>query len=114
MIPESQRRMLVMMHEGQLLAHAGQHGCETASDLARCVIDGALNALIRTDGREEAAKYAFAAADRVVGGIKAPTAWPLACAPIAQAAPPAVPAPPKAKLALWEMVFAAFVRCLPR
>lgn len=109
MIPESQRRMLVLMHEGQLIANAGQAGDEDGAALARCVIDGAFNALIRIEGRDKAAEYAFAAADRVVGGIKAPTAWPISRP--TQIAPPAAP-PEKPKL--WIIVAATIVRCLPR
>lgn len=115
MIGDKQRRQLVLMHEGQLLSHAGQHGIEDSAVLARCVIDGAFNALRTLEDRQEAAKYAFAVADRLVGALDAPTAWP----PAGMETPaPQPPAPLKQKskgqASLWLVCFAAFVCCLPR
>lgn len=80
---------VALSNEGQLLALAGAHGVQYAVDVARGVADGAMNALIRLEGREEAAKYAFALADRVAGAVlsSTPTAW-------VPPAPPEVPPPP--------------------
>lgn len=91
------RRQSVLSHEGQILAAAGNFGEDHAAEIARCAIDGAMNALIRIEGRKAAAEYAFALGDRVVAGIKGPTDLPIE-AMIADAArqlkPQPVPAPP--------------------
>jgi hypothetical protein len=71
-----------MAHEGQILASVQHHGTEHAGEIARCVADGAVNALIRIEGPEAAAKFAFALADRAVGGVHLePTAGPLVVPP---------------------------------
>lgn len=70
------RERLIVRQEGVLLQLAGEQGDEYAGLVARCVIDGLANALIRIEGREEAAKMAFALADRLVSGVKSPTQWP--------------------------------------
>lgn len=71
------RRNTILSHEGQLLNIAGSSGDEMAADLARCVADGALNALIRIEGAESASTFAFGLADRVAGGLREPTRLPL-------------------------------------
>jgi hypothetical protein len=68
------RRNSMLFHEGQVIQSAGHHGSDHAAHMARAVVDGVMNALIRLDGAEETAKYAFALADRVVGRLKEPTA----------------------------------------
>jgi hypothetical protein len=73
MTPE-QRAQMVIYYEGQSLSNVGQVGVIQAPEHARCIIDGNFNALIRMEGREAAAVYAFALADRVVGGLRAPNA----------------------------------------
>ncbi len=81
MTPED-RRYSVLSHEGQILASVQHHGPAHAGEVARCVADGALNALIRIEGPEAAAKFAFALADRAVGGVHLePTAGPLVIPP---------------------------------
>ena len=77
MLSPDARKRYVLMHEGRPLSNSGPHGEEASIDLARCAIDGAMNALIRMDGREKAAEYAFALADRVAGGLREPTALPM-------------------------------------
>lgn len=85
------RKQQVLLYEGQAISAAGHHGKDGAIELARCAVDGVMNALIRMEGREAAATYAFALADRVVGGLREPTAFPVAPAP----ALPASASPPK-------------------
>jgi hypothetical protein len=81
MTPED-RRHSVMAHEGQILASVQHHGTAHAGEIARCVADGAVNALIRIEGPEAAAKFAFALADRAVGGVHLdPTAGPIVVPP---------------------------------
>ncbi len=88
MTPE-QRRRSVMAHEGQVLAAVCRfHDGELSGDVARCVADGAMNALIRIEGGPEAAKFAFALADRVVGEQLVPTLTPVVLPP-----PPPRPRP---------------------
>jgi hypothetical protein len=69
------REQLVMMYEGMALNRCGCIGAAVAAEETRCAIDGMANALVRMHGREEAAEYLFALADRIVGGLKTPTAW---------------------------------------
>ena len=77
------------MYEGQALNFAGQHGTDMGAYSARCCIDGAMNALVRMVGPEEAAQYAFALADRIVGGVREPTEFPpkLIALPLSAAVP---------------------------
>jgi hypothetical protein len=70
------RKRHVLMYEGRALSDTGTHGQETAIEFAHCAIDGIINALIRVERSAAAARYAFALADRVVGGIREPTALP--------------------------------------
>ncbi|MBX3579882.1 MAG: hypothetical protein KF723_21990 [Rhizobiaceae bacterium] len=76
------RKGVILNHEGQILQLAGSAGPDTASDYARCVVDGAMNAIIRMEGAEKASAFAFGVADRVAGGLREPTAiFPVASAP---------------------------------
>lgn len=67
----------VLHYEGVMLATVGEHGQEVAASNARCCVDGAMNALIRIEGPQEAAKFAFAMADRAVAAIREPTHVPM-------------------------------------
>jgi hypothetical protein len=81
MTPE-ERKHSMLAHEGQILASVQHLGTARAGEIARCVADGAVNALIRIEGPEAAAKFAFALADRAVGGLHLePTAGPLVIPP---------------------------------
>ena len=79
--------------------------------MARCAVDGVMNALIRMAGREEAAKYAFALADRVVGGLREPTALPMLVAPEAkpEPAPPSKPPPKQSAMEAYIDVYATWL-----
>jgi hypothetical protein len=81
------RNNYVLNHEGQILSLAGSSGQAIASDYARCVVDGAMNAIIRMEGAEKAAAFAFGVADRVAGGLRAPTPIFPASAPLSLSAP---------------------------
>lgn len=103
MIPDETRRQIVLGYEGHALGIAGGQGVDSAADLARCQIDGAMNALVRMVGPEEAAKYALALGDRVAGGLREPTALPwLVLAPVATEIPRTelATAPPK-RMSFW-------------
>ncbi len=81
MTPEEKRHS-VLSHEGQVLASVQHYGPAHAGEIARCVADGAVNALIRIEGPEAAAKFCFALADRAVGGVYLePTAGPIVVPP---------------------------------
>lgn len=73
---ETQRRNMVMYHEGQLLHYAGSNGEGSAAEVARCMIDAAVNVLYRVEEPEDTAKFAFALSDRMVGRVKGATMWP--------------------------------------
>lgn len=101
------RKQIVLSHEGQCLAMAGPNGGgeEHAREVTRCVIDGAFNALIRMEGAEQAAKFAFALSDRVVGQLRQPTELPVGpVPPIAK--PKAAPAL-RLTMTWWALGFAA-------
>lgn len=66
MMPDEQRKAIVIQCEGNCLGNVNHATVEHASDVARAVIDGWMNGLVRMEGEEMAAKYAFALADRVV------------------------------------------------
>lgn len=70
MLDEETRRKLMLQQEGQVLASAGTYGIPMACESARCLIDGATNALIRIDGAEKTAGFVFALSDRVAGGMR--------------------------------------------
>lgn len=94
----SDRQRVVMHHEGQMLQIAAAHGNDAAAEHTRGIIDGCFNALIRMQGIDEASKFAFALSDRIVGGVKQPTTWPLpppaaAARPVASAPEPIVTTP---------------------
>lgn len=53
-LPAHIRRNTMLAHEGQLLSMCMSSGAPVAADIARCVADGAMNALIRIEGAEAA------------------------------------------------------------
>lgn len=67
----------MMHHEGQTLQLAAASGKDAAADYARGAVDGYINALIRLNGADDASRFSFALADRVVSGVRLPTAWPI-------------------------------------
>jgi hypothetical protein len=73
MLTTETRIQVVMSNEGQVLALAGNAGREHAGEIARAIVDGTMNAMIRMEGREATASFAFLVADRVAGGVRAPT-----------------------------------------
>lgn len=108
-------RQRVTLHlEGQMLQLVSSHGKDLAAEHVRGVIDGCFNALIRIEGVDETAKFSFALADRIVGGLKQPTAWPLPAVVEAVPAepPPAVTVPPPAPAPtappFWPAFFIGF------
>jgi hypothetical protein len=68
-----QRSAWVADYEGRHISQVGAHGIEMAADHAECVIDGTMNALIRLKGREHAAMFGYAVADRAASGLREPT-----------------------------------------
>lgn len=94
MMPEQQRQALIIQCEGNCLSHVGNgFGTDHAADIARAVIDGWMNGLVRMEGEEAAARYACALADRVVNRAIKVTAY---TAPAALM-PPIPPVPPPTK-----------------
>ncbi len=59
------RRNTVLLHEGQTLAFLSQHRGGDGVTLARCMIDGGINALVRVSGRKETAEFVYSLADRI-------------------------------------------------
>jgi hypothetical protein len=49
------------------------------------VIDGAANALVRMDGSKDTAMFLYAAADRIVAGMREPTPMPPGMLPVEHA-----------------------------
>lgn len=84
-LSSDQRRNMVLGAEGNVLEHAARHGADNAASYARCWIDGNFNALIRIEGSECAAEFAFSVSDRVCAGLRKETEPP----PAPPAAPPA-------------------------
>lgn len=118
MMPDEMRRQIVIGCEGNALGNAGNQGVDFAADLARCQVDGNMNALVRMIGREEAAKYALALGDRVAGGLREPTAlpWlvppkpePLPDFPPADWSPEPAPAPPPKRMNFWTIFIIGWV-----
>ena len=70
---QDSRELCMMNHEGQTLQMAGAQGKEHAVEIAHCVVDGVMNALIKIEGPEAAAQFAFALSDRVVGRVRLPS-----------------------------------------
>ncbi len=103
------RNNLVLMYEGYALKSVGDNANrEVACEITRCNIDGAFNALIRMEGAEAAAQYAFALSDRVVGRLREPTEWPVKSAPSpasleAVAVALAAPTPKPAPMRFWSI-----------
>lgn len=87
------RHRVLLTLEGQMLQLAAANGNEAAADHIRGVVDGCFNALMRVDSPDGAAKYALALADRIVGRVELPTAWPLPKLPeaVVVAVPPEAP-----------------------
>ena len=105
-MPSELREKTVLAFEGYWLQTC--INSEGGTMHARCSIDGAINAIVRLDGEEAAAKYAFALADRLVGRLPI-TPWPparevvnLPALEAAIAPPPAPPAKPKS-LRFWTV-----------
>lgn len=96
------RPQTVLQHEGQLLQIAATYGNSDAAEHARGVIDGVVNGMLRIEDREDVAKFAFALADRVAGGVKGPTAWPLPQVAAVDIAPVAAPAAPR-RYGFWTI-----------
>lgn len=101
------RRRIVMASEGSAIGAVGTNGSEMQGEIVRAQIDGLFNALIRIDGAETAAGYAFTMGDRVAAGLRAPTDFRLPKPVLVQPAPPppdSLPAPADAKsdrIAWW-------------
>lgn len=68
-----ERRGIVMSAEGGMLTNVQRVGVDYTADYTRATIDGHVNALIRMEGAEAIARFAFALGDRVVAGLRAPT-----------------------------------------
>jgi hypothetical protein len=68
----SKKSTTVAMYEGRVLAQV-ESGRKHAIEHAECVIDGAMNALVRLQGAEVTAHFAFALSDRVAAGLRQPT-----------------------------------------
>jgi hypothetical protein len=110
------RRNLVMVYESQALAVGGTCGTPMGVDHARCIVDGAMNAIIRMEGAEKAAAFAFGVADRVAGGLRAPTAIFPASAPLSLSAPAEADATDEAEVLIEEALadtMPAAVRSIP-
>ena len=73
MLTQSQKDQVMAGNEGQILVMSSNCGAEYAGQMARCSIDGAMNAIVRLEGAERAALFAFALSDRVAGGLRATT-----------------------------------------
>jgi hypothetical protein len=91
MTPDA-RELCMLNHEGQTLHMAGSHGKEYAIDVAHCVVDGIMNALIKIEGPEAAAQFAFALSDRVVGRVRLPSMGEKLPEPLPRQVPPPIPA----------------------
>lgn len=87
----SDRKTQILCYEGQALEFAGRHGKEEGTLHVECLIDGAMNAMIRMNGNEASADFAFALVDRVVKGARTPTVLPQA---LQRFAPPPVESQP--------------------
>lgn len=106
-IPHANRRAIVMQAEGAALHGVGAYGADQQAELIRLQIDGLFNALVRIEGPEAAAKYAFAMSDRVAGGLREPTDFRLPKPVLLQPAPPTPydpqdVAPPKPDPKWWH------------
>ena len=73
MLTQSQKDQVMAGNEGQILVMSSNCGAEYAGQMARCSIDGAMNAIVRLEGAECAALFAFALSDRVAGGLRTTT-----------------------------------------
>lgn len=86
-------RSIMFQIEGQCIQHAAARDRVDGAAFSRAVADGAINALIRVDGREAAAEYAAQMSDRVLMGIRTQTDYP----PVAVRDAVEMPAPPPVK-----------------
>lgn len=95
-LDSASRHNIITRQEGIPLQSAGDN--DFRADMAECCADGALNALIRLKGREHAAHFAYALADRTTAGLREPTVFavPPAAAPALEAVAAAVEPAPKA------------------
>jgi len=105
MNPDS-RELCMMNHEGQTLQMAGSHGKEHAVEIAHCVVDGVMNALIKIEGPEAAAQFAFALSDRVVGRVRLPSLGEKVPEP---PEPPARQTPPPIAASTWSWAHGCLV-----
>lgn len=106
MLSQTERELIVLQNEGSILHSCVHHGGKSrAGQVARAVVDGVMNALIRLEGSKEAAAFAFVLADRVAGGVRAPTAQ----APLVEAPVPAIATggPGEAPHWPWQLSFAS-------
>lgn len=98
----------VLQHEGQILAVCGRGTKEEAIEVAECLIDGAVNALLRMQEPDEVAKFTFALSDRVVARARRPTFVPGTLS-LAPSEVPAVieikPTPPKPAPNRWRKLW---------
>lgn len=90
--PDSKAKTM-LFQEGAVLQFAGNYGRPAAGEYARSVADGCVNAIVRIEGPEAAAGFAFAMADRVTGNVKALTVWSPAASLDAPEPPPPDPVP---------------------
>lgn len=110
-LTSAERQGIRIANEGVALKNAElPGGVGNAAEVARCVIDGWVSALIRLEGPEETAKFVFALQDRVVRGIRGATMIPQALQKFQPAAQPSVidaaPEPPAAEAYLpWAWFF---------
>ena len=106
---QDSRELCMLGHEGQTLQMAGSHGKEHAIDIAHCVVDGVMNALIKIEGPEAAAQFAFALSDRVVGRVRLPSLGDRLPEPEKVPEPPARQTPPPIPASTWSWAHGCLV-----
>lgn len=72
MLHPADRKAITLQHEAGALRVVSCNA-DDGPEIVRCIIDGAMNGLVRIEGAKAASIYAFALADRVVSGVRAPT-----------------------------------------
>lgn len=104
-VTEPDNSHIVLFYEGHLLQAVSGSGEAHVAKLARCMIDGAFNALMRIDGTDAAANYSFAVSDRIVGKLKTPTMWPTPkmTEKLPIASPPSPPPTPPRRYSFWTI-----------
>lgn len=75
-LTSEQRQAIRISQEGNALQHAQQGDVKHAAEVARCVIDGWVNGLLRMEGPQETYKFMCALTDRVGDGIRGATMIP--------------------------------------